>query len=130
MLDDRAILADVLQTPDAAGQVAFVVAAVPVADEQAAVDVEMDVAGAEVRVGAGDERVLLDDVVALVEDIAEDAAVGAGETVPAPVAGEQVALIFLRIGGRIVAHQELRVGAAMHFFTRRGERFPAGEPFV
>ena len=100
VLDDGPILADVLQTPDAAGHVAFVVAAVPVGDEQAAIDIEMDVARAEVRVGAGDQRLLLDDVVALVEDEAEDAAIGAGETVSAPVAAEEIALIFLRkIGG-------------------------------
>ena len=89
----------------------------------------MDVAGAEVRVGAGDQRVLLDDVVALVEDEAEDAAVGAGETVPAPVAAEEIALIFLREIGGVVAH-ELGVGAAVHLLARRGERMLAGEPFV
>src|SRR5438552_18891328 len=99
VLDDQPILADVLQAPDAAGHVAFVVAAVPVGDQQAAIDVEMDVAGAEVRVGAGDQRVLLDDVVASVKFEAEDAAVGAGEPMPAPVAGEEVALILLRIRG-------------------------------
>src|SRR5207302_8801696 len=116
---DRDILAVVPQAPYAAWKVTFVVAAVPVGDHQAAIDVEMDVAGAEVRVGAGDQRVLLDDVVALVEDEAEDAAVGAGEPVSAPVAGEEVALILLREVGGVIA-QELGVGAAVDFFARRG----------
>src|SRR4051812_9336698 len=89
----------------------------------------MDVSGAEVGVGAGDQRFLLDDVVAVVEDEAEDAAVGAGETVSAPVAGEEVALILGRIRGGVVAH-ELGVGAAMNFFARRRERMIAGEPIV
>src|SRR5438477_10530537 len=124
VLDDRGVLADVLQAPDSAGHIAFVVAAVPVRYEQAAIDVEMDVAGAEVRVGAGDQRVLLDDVVALVDNEAEDAAVGAGEPVPAPVACEEVALILLREVGGVVAH-ELGVGAAVHLLAGRRERMPA-----
>src|ERR1022692_2347262 len=129
VLDDRGVFADVLQAPDAAGHVAFVVAAVPVGDEQAAIDVEMDVARAEVRVGAGDQRLLLRDVVAVVEDVAEDAAIGAGETVSAPVAAEEIALELGRIRGSIVA-QELRVSAAVDLLAGRGERIAAREPFV
>src|SRR5262249_20666495 len=60
---------------------------------------------------------------------AEDAAVGAGEPVPAPVAGEEVALIFLWKGGGVVA-QELGVGAAVNLLARRGERMSAREPFI
>src|SRR5262249_26158647 len=90
--DLRPVLADILQPPDAAGHVALVVAAVPVGHEQVAVGVEQDVTGAEVRIGAAQQRFLRDDVTALVWHEAEDPAVRPGEAVRAPVAEEQVPL--------------------------------------
>src|SRR5262245_34673384 len=129
VLHHRRILADILQPPDPTRHIAFIVAAVPVGDQQTAVLIEDDVAGAEVRVLAPDERLAFDDVAALVGDEAEDAAVGAGVAVGAPVAQEQVALVFGGIGGGVVAH-ELRVGAAVQLLARRRERMVAGQPVV
>src|SRR5690348_8030472 len=88
MLDHRLIRASVLQPPDAPRHVALVVATVPVRDEQIALRVERDVAWAEVRVGAAQQRLLRHNFAALVGNVAKDRAVRAGKAVGAPVAQE------------------------------------------
>src|SRR3954447_21930182 len=86
-------------------------------------------AGGEVRIGAGQERFLGNDVVALVGDKAEDAAIRAGKAVPAPVATKEIALIGFGEGRTVVADQ-LGVGAAVELITGGRQRMIAGQPVV
>src|SRR5262249_36679726 len=127
--DGRLVRTGVLDSPDAAGQVALVITAVPVADNQVAVRVENDVAGAEMRIGAGYKHLLLDDICALVGDEPEDGAIGAVEAMRAPVIQEQTALVR-RGKCRAVIPDQLRVGAPAQLEAGRGERMPAGQPVV
>src|SRR5262245_27769211 len=105
------VFAGVLEPPAAAGLVAFIVPAIPVGDDHIAVRIKDDMAGAEMRIGAGEKWLAGDDVATDIGDKAEDGAVGSGKTVSAPVVAKQIALIFLGPGGAVIA-QKLRVSAA------------------
>src|SRR5262249_32004686 len=99
------VLAGILQPPDSAGLFAFVVPAIPVSYEHVAVRIEDDMAGAEMRISAGEERLSGDDVAASIGNEAEDGPVGPGKAMSAPVVAKQIALVFFRPGGSVIAQK-------------------------
>ncbi len=129
MSDVHPILAGVLEAPDAAGHVAFIVPAIPVGNEHVAVRIEDDMAGSEMRIGAREEGLALDNVAAGVWNEPEDGAVRPGKAVGAPVVAKQVALVSLGPGGPVIA-QELSMGAAHVLKAGRGQRMIAAQPVV
>src|SRR3954454_6096084 len=79
------VFACVAHSPNAPGQVALVIASVPIGDQKIAIMIQCDMARSKMRIVATDEALFRHNLPALIGVIPEDGPVGPVEAVGPPV---------------------------------------------